>query len=144
MKNICVISRAVALLLPVTLFAAACGSSTKIPLYPAEGKVLFNDKPAPGAIVWLHPMGPVDASIPKPHGKCGTDGTFRLGTFTTDDGAPAGKYHVTVFWTEPTKSGDMDGKNLLPTRYQDSQKSGLPLVEIKAGRNELRPFLLKR
>ena len=135
MKNLGVCSRAVGLLLPLTLFAIACGGNSKIPLYPTEGKVLFNDKPAPGAIVWLHPVGPVDASIPKPRGKCGADGTFQLGTFDAGDGAPAGKYHVTVFWTETTKSGDMDGKNLLPTRYQDSQKSGLPMVEIKAGRN---------
>ena len=50
---------------------------------------------------------------------------------------------MTVIWTAPGKFGsDDDGKSLLPARYSDPQRSGLPVVEIKEGPNELPPFQL--
>ena len=135
--------RLVGLLLLLCLLATAC-STAKVPLYPAEGKVFFNDQPAHGAVVWLHPVDSSDPAIPKPRGKADKEGTYRLGTFDTRDGAPAGKYHVTVFWTAETKGGDVDGKSLLPARYQHPQKSGLPVVEIKEGANQLPALYLTR
>jgi hypothetical protein len=143
MKHTPLIHRMILLLLPATLLASAC-SSSKVPLYHVEGKVLFNDKPAHGAIVWLHPVQASDSSIPKPRGKTSQDGTFRLGTFDSKDGAPAGRYYVSVYWNAETKAGDIDGKNLLPTRYQDPRKSGLPIVDIKEGTNQLPAFQLTR
>ena len=129
--------------LSLAFLGPACGSG-KMPLYPAEGKVFFNDKPAQGAIVWLHPVGASDPAAPRPRGRADKDGVYRLGTFGTSDGAPAGKYQVTVFWTAESKTGDMDGKNLLPTRYQDPQHSGLPVIEIKEGANQLPALRLTR
>jgi hypothetical protein len=127
---------AVLLTMSSALFGGACGT-TKIPLYPAEGKVLFNAKPAHGAVVWLHPVGNSDPASPRPHGRADKDGIFRLSTFETNDGAPAGKYQIAVFWTAATKAGDVDGKSLLPARYQNPQQSGLPMIEIKQGANRL-------
>lgn len=120
-----------------------CGNG-KQPVYPVEGQIFWENKPAQGAMIWLHPVAATDAALPRPHGKADKDGNFRLGTYATDDGAPPGKYRVIISWNEPVKSGDVDGKSLLPIRYQDLDKSGLPVVEIKEGPNQLPPFRLKR
>jgi hypothetical protein len=121
-----------------------CGDG-KPPLYPAEGQVFVEKKPAKGALVWLHPVTPPEGKAPpRPHARVEADGSFRMGTYTTGDGVPPGKYRVTISWTEEVKSGDMDGKNLLPDRYQSPEKSGLPVVEIKEGTNQLPPFHLTR
>jgi hypothetical protein len=127
----------------VPLFGCGC-TSDKRPLYPVEGQVFVEKKPAPGAIVWLHPVDATDAQLPKPHGKVDKDGSFRLGTYSSADGAPAGKYRVLISWNEAVKSGDEDGKSLLPARYQSLENSGLPVVEIKEGPNRLAPFHLTR
>jgi hypothetical protein len=64
-------------------------------VYPTEGSVYFQGKPAAGARVTLIP---VDKGRDRyfPTGKVGPDGSFKLTTYETDDGAPAGRYHVTI------------------------------------------------
>src|SRR5262249_34544943 len=123
--------------------AASC-SRDKLPLYPVAGKVFVDKKAADGAIVWLHPVDAPDPSVPKPRGRVGKDGSFQLGTFAGDDGAPAGSYRVTVFWAAPGKGGDENGQSLLPARYQSPETSGLPVVTIAEGANDLPPFQLTR
>jgi hypothetical protein len=130
-----------ALLALALLSGTGCGDS-KQPLYPAEGQVFFEKKPASGAVVWLHSVDAADPKLPKPHARVDKDGNFRLGTYQVGDGAPPGKYRVLIVWNEEVKSGDEQGKSLLPARYQNLEKSGLPLVEIKEGPNQLPPFYL--
>jgi hypothetical protein len=112
--------------------------------------VLFEDKPAVGAIVWLHPLETIDekdptvrAEIQRPRGIVEDDGSFQMSTYGTKDGAPIGRYLVTVFWTK-NAGGDDGGEDLLPPRYQDPKTSGLPVIEIKSEPNELPPFRLTR
>jgi hypothetical protein len=125
------------------LACAACsGSKEKAELYPADGKVLVDGKPAHRAIVWLHPVEPSEA--PRPHGTVDRDGTFRLSTYNANDGAPAGSYRVTVFWHAPGKFGDEDGESLLPARYMNPATSGLPVLVISEGSNELPPLKLTK
>ncbi len=127
----------------VPLFAG-CGGDGKPPLHPVEGKVFVDKKPAHRAVVWLHPVTPESKRPPLPHAQVAEDGSFRLGTYRIGDGAAPGKYRVIITWTEAVKSGDVAGKNLLPARYQSLENSGLPVVEIKEGTNELPPFHLTR
>jgi len=124
---------------------AACERPT--PLYPAKGRVLFEGKPIPKAVVWLQP----DTDEPtkhRPRGDVDADGYFELSSEKPGDGAPAGRYRATVFWyqnwTKPAERGDDLGANLLPPRYQNAQKAGLPIVEIKAEPNVIPTFELKR
>ncbi len=37
----------------------------------------------------------------RPHGRVGPDGRFTLTTYQPGDGAPTGKYNVTVVWPGP-------------------------------------------
>jgi hypothetical protein len=129
----------------LALLASGCSKEDgKLPMYPAQGQVFFDSKPAHGAVIWLHPSYGADPSVPKPHGRVDKDGKFRLGTYSSDDGAPAGRYRIIIFWKGATKRGDEDGENLLPDRYQSLEDSGLPVVEIKAGDNQLPPLHLTR
>jgi hypothetical protein len=125
------------------LALSGCGAGKPL-LYPATGQVAFENKPAGGAVVWLHPLEATDQAAPKPHARVEMDGTFQLGTYSAADGAAPGKYRVTISWNEAVKSGDVDGKSLLPARYQSLDKSGLPVVEIKEGNNQLPAFHLTR
>jgi len=63
--------------------------------YAAEGVVLYQGKPAEGARVTLFPLDKKKARY-FPTAKVGSDGTFKLTTYETDDGAPAGKYMVAI------------------------------------------------
>jgi hypothetical protein len=127
------------LLAATALTGASCGKAKdgRKPTFPVSGQVQYEGKPAPGATVVFHPLG-ADAQAPRSYARAGPDGTFRLSTWDPDDGAPAGRYAVTVLWTE----GE-EGTNRLPPHYAAPETSGLE-VEVKEGTNELEPFRLRR
>jgi hypothetical protein len=112
----------------VVLACAACGGPVRKPTYRVTGKVLFEGRPAVNATVILHPE---DKSKEVPRGVVGADGSFQLTTYKYLDGAPAGRYGVTIIWTEKTGGGDdADVKDLLPARYGDPTTSGYT-VEVR-------------
>jgi hypothetical protein len=117
------------------------------PLHPASGRVLFEGKPLPGAAVVLDPVGAKELTFPRPHGTARDDGSFVLGTFAADDGAPAGEYQVMVTLHQKTDKVAAEGsglpKNLLPARYAQFKTSGLSL-RIEAGENQLPALKLQR
>jgi hypothetical protein len=133
---------AVMLGIVLLLAGASCGGGAK-PVFPVNGKVFYQGKPTHKAIVWLHPENPSDStkSTP-PRGVVQQDGSFQISTFQPNDGAPPGRYRVSISWRVPSKVGDDEGEQLLPRRYQDPATSGLPPVEVKEGANELPPFQL--
>ena len=74
------------------LAAAGCGTN-HVPTYRASGLVRFSDgQPVRFGIIEFHS----EAGGPSPHAKLNEDGRFDLGTFTSDDGAPAGAYRVII------------------------------------------------
>jgi hypothetical protein len=133
------------LLAPLILVAVGCGGEKRKSVYPVHGKVLVAGKPAARALVVFHPL-----DDPDPNARCSTaevaeDGTFTLSTYSAEDGAPAGKYAVTVVWPEATSTigGDADmGKDKLGSRYSNAKTSGLT-ADVHAGSNEIQPFNLK-
>jgi hypothetical protein len=76
----------------VLLAPVGCGGPGT---YPAGGKVVFADGGAlPGGVVLCEPAeGEAKVSV---RGFIRPDGTFRLGTYKDDDGAPEGKYRVKI------------------------------------------------
>jgi len=133
-------------LLTVSL-AASCGKSRpelkgKLPLFPVTGKVTMNGQPMPGAIVILHPIFafPAGAAPQRPRATAEDDGTFKLSTYASQDGAPAGKYYVTVSWKGSvegvTSEQQADLPEKAPESFQDPKTSGL-IVQIKEGENTL-------
>jgi hypothetical protein len=135
---------ALALLMVLALLSTSClKSNARKAVYPVHGRVLYEGQPLAQAFVVLHPLS--DAAGPeRPMAYSDSDGSFALTTYTTQDGAPAGDYAVTVEWRQPSR-GDEDGPNpnVLAARYARPQTSGLR-VRIDAGANELDPFQIQR
>jgi hypothetical protein len=139
-----------AVICPLLLVALSVScSGGRRPVYRVGGEVFFEGKPTPGALVILHPVNDPDPNAPPAIGRVRADGSFTPTTYTTDDGAPAGEYAVTVTWVkeqdnqDAPKEAQRDPKNLLPERYGKVATSGLR-VRIHEGPNHLAPFLLTR
>lgn len=127
-------------------------------VYAVQGVVLFRGKPAAGARVTLHPQ--VRGRQPFfPTGKVGDDGSFKLTTFDKDDGAPAGRYNVTIVRgpmemdeyaelskklnpQELTRMAQQRAKDPLYEKYIDPRSSGLA-AEIRAEPGNKLEFSLK-
>ncbi|MBI2807568.1 MAG: hypothetical protein HYX68_21515 [Planctomycetes bacterium] len=85
------------------------------------------------------------ANRPLPQATVDGDGSFRLSTFRQQDGAPPGRYAVTVHWPSDTmkdEDGTPAGPDRLQGRYVNPKTTPLH-AEIKAGENALAPFLLR-
>jgi hypothetical protein len=75
----------------VLLGLGGCGANRT---YPVEGKVLFKDgTPVTGGLVVFES---VDQPTVCARGPIRADGSFRLGTFKTNDGAVPGRHRVLV------------------------------------------------
>jgi hypothetical protein len=132
--------------LGLAVLVAACGDGRR-PVFPVSGKVLYQDRPTPGALVIFHPLNDPDPNAPRPIARVNADGSFSPTTYKGEDGAPAGEYAVTVAWVKETdnqnapKEEQREPRNLVPDRYGKPETSGLR-VHIKSGPNELEPFRL--
>jgi hypothetical protein len=139
-------SRRFALLMvgALILTVAACNGDDPGRPQPVRGKVFFRDRPAEGARVTFVPQGGNDPRAARPTAAVERDGTFRLSTRSSYDGAPAGRYAVTVVYRSPTKKVDDEnaGPDLLDGKYRDPKTTPLR-ADVKAGENELEPFRLK-
>lgn len=123
------------------VFAAGCSGEKKIPTFPVTGKVLAADGgPVDRALIVLHPQSS-NTTAPKPRGTTAADGSFELSTFITGDGAPEGRYQVSIErWLR--KDPNESPVNHLPPNLASPTTSGIE-VEVKAGPNALDPFKLR-
>lgn len=112
----------------------------QVPRFPASGTVLLDGRPANGVQVMLYPadrLGDLDAL--RPTGVTGEDGAFQLGTYEKADGAPAGRYKVTLFLPDEPPNGSNSPNDLLGGRYLNAGRSAFE-VNIAEGENRLTPF----
>jgi hypothetical protein len=127
------------------LLSTSCNSKVERPeLFPVQGQLFLEKRPAHKASLFFHPVGESGPATPRPHATVDESGNFEVGTYQANDGAPPGRYKVTVIWRNPPKAGDEDGETLIPLRYMDPAKSGLPMVEIQARPNTLPPIRLTK
>jgi len=108
--------------------AFGCGEGHP-PTYPAGGTVTFPDgKLLSGGWVEFQPIEAPQAVSAR--GAIEPDGTFRLGTFSPDDGALEGRHRVLV--VPPTPAVDIDAVEEIPEvidpRYRRFETSGLQFV----------------
>jgi hypothetical protein len=123
--------------------AAGCGGEARRkPTFPVSGKVLDGSKPVANATVVFHPVGGVEADVPKPRGTTAADGSFTLTSYDGNDGAPAGEYRVTV---EQWLAGrpDEGPSNRLNAKLAKPESSGLT-ASVSTGPTELKPFDVKK
>jgi hypothetical protein len=129
----------------VVIFTAGCGKSEHGSLNPVTGEVFVNGQPAVNATVIFYPKQqdgepPVKAY---PGAVVGDDGSFKLTTWSKNDGAPEGEYVVTVVWSDTARvDGEtIDGPDKLRGRYAYKFNSTLSAT-IKKGKNQLPRFEL--
>jgi hypothetical protein len=128
------------LLLAATLTGCAA-KDAGVETHPVTGQVLEAGKPIANATVVFHPDAPT-AVFPKPSAKTDANGNFRLSTFGSQDGAPAGRYRVTVeLWL--AGKPDEGPSNRLPAKLSQAETSGLTAT-ISDGSNALKPFDLRK
>ncbi|WP_435016091.1 hypothetical protein TA3x_003651 [Tundrisphaera sp. TA3] len=127
-------------LMTLLLVAGCGGGGPAVPLHPASGTVEVDGKPAAGVMVRLHPADALDdIDRPQPFATTGEDGSFRLGTFEKEDGAPAGSYKVTLFLPDRPLAGPGTPIDLLGDRYTHPARSGLDATIVE-GPNQIPPF----
>jgi hypothetical protein len=132
------------LLIPA-LLCCSCGKrETRTPVFPVQGKVLFEGKPLAHAFLVFHPVNGFGVNVSRPIANAEDDGSFAPSTYDAGDGAPAGEYTVTVEWRRPPSNDQVTpSENLLPARY--SKPASTPFkVLVVAGENILEPFQIRR
>lgn len=119
----------------ICLAAAGCAPSGQKPVFPVEGEVFVQSRPAEGALIVFHPQE--NADFPEwtagfPRALVAADGTFHLSTYGDADGAPAGDYVVLLQWRKPPDGAtaeERDPEAEIPDRlggkYMDPANSAL-------------------
>lgn len=79
--------------------------------------------------------GPVDVRNSKPWGVVNADGSYRLGTYELEDGAPPGEYDVTLVWSLGLGPDRLKGAHSVPEK-------AVMHVTISQTNNELPPIEL--
>jgi hypothetical protein len=121
---------------------AGC-SQSQLPVYPVSGQVAYEDEIPHGALVVLHPLS--NELKVRPRGEVDSAGRFQIGTYSENDGAPAGEYFVTITWNKYIVDAEdyKPGPNVLPEMYADAATSPLT-IEVNEVSNQLPPFVLSR
>ncbi len=128
----------------LTLSLAACRRGDRRPVYPVSGEVFYKGKPAEGAQVTFVPRDDNDPKLPRPGAQVRKNGSFRLSTYASYDGAPAGRYAITIVYrSSARKENDENvGPDLLQGRYADPKTTPLA-AEVKKETNDLTPFQIE-
>lgn len=123
------------------VFVGCGGGENRVQTHTVRGKLTDGSKPVAHAQVVFHPVGG-SSETPKPRGKTDEKGEFTLTTYDGNDGAPAGRYKVSVeLWK--TVGADAGPVNQLPAKFADPEKSGLTAT-VTAGPTDLQPFVVKK
>jgi hypothetical protein len=103
--------------------------------------VTYNGEPLQIGSLLFVPVG----GGPSSEGNIDRNGNYRMGTYTTVDGAVLGKHQVmiTAFTSmggnglpEDSIKGDSAPVSIIPEKYGDLAKSGLE-IEVKEGQNNV-------
>lgn len=146
----------------LVFIVSGCGGDGLPKPVPAGGKITLNGNPVEGALVTFHSKGGSGRSAT---GKTGPDGTFKLTTVNTNDGAAPGDYLITVA-KQTAKDGSSGGaidinaggdpgaayaaamasagsnkpdKNMqdaIPAKYGNANESGLSRTIVKGEAND--------
>lgn len=137
----------VAMLLVSIGALVGCRGESRMDVVLVTGSVTFRGRPAEGAEVSF--IGLDEALLtrdsPFPRATCTADGTFSLTSYETGDGAPPGRYRVTIVWKK-SRSDDPeladDAPDVLGGRYASATDSPL-VAEVETEPTHLPPFELK-
>jgi hypothetical protein len=129
----------------LTCLSGCVGGQSKTAVFPVSGKVLVDGQPAARAEVTFHKIGQSEGDHSRPFAITEADGSFRLSTFMSNDGAPTGQYTVLIAWPSYTKNqlGEEEpGADRLGRRYCNLKQPLLKAM-VSDTDNVLAPFELK-
>jgi len=115
----------------VVALAAGCTRKGGLETAPVSGKVTYRGKAVPtGTVMFVPDEGPAAT------GEIGSDGAYKLTTYTTNDGAVLGKHKVTVTALQGMGDALPEQRSptpppLVPAKYLSGETSGLT-AEVKA------------
>jgi predicted small lipoprotein YifL len=111
--------------------------------FPVEGKVVWEDDQPATELVNAIVIFDLPAEKTSARGNIQADGTFKLTTNKSDDGALAGDYKVLIIEVGRKSGGGPEGSNIAPgamdSMYSDPSTTDLQ-VTVKPGTN---PITLK-
>ncbi len=112
----------------VAWWSLACtGCGRPEGMHAVSGRVLYKGQPAAGATLFFHQNG---GEAPRhdvvPMGITQSDGTFRL-TCDGVDGAPTGKYNVTVVWRDRSASTSA-APQVIPASFERGKRKAIRTV----------------
>ncbi|HEX3598593.1 MAG TPA: hypothetical protein VHU84_00545 [Lacipirellulaceae bacterium] len=131
----------IACVLVTFVLTAGCSKESRLIVAPVRGRVTYKGQGVPKAIVIFSPTeGAVEkAKKMRPFGYADDQGNFELKTYVDGDGAPLGKYRVSII-AVATPSGAMPAE--ISKKYGSVETAGIE-VDVKPGENSLPPFDLK-
>jgi hypothetical protein len=103
------------------LWCAACSSPPPPPdpdrkaTFPVSGRLLLDGEPLAGVTVVFHRRSAAGVKQTYSYGKTDATGGFKLSTYEAGDGAPAGRYTVTV--VGETDAAVRGAEALCPSQY---------------------------
>ena len=124
----------------LTILLAGCGER-RLEVFPVAGKILVNGVAPTNAEVTLHPVTVSADRAAKPvypNGKVAADGTFKIGTYFPEDGAPPGEYKIMVTWPTVKVEGgeEIFGPDRLGNRFA-TPANPAGTYTVVAGPNEI-------
>ena len=129
----------------LSVIPCGCSKSSGPEVFPVQGKVLFQGKPASYAKLTFFPVNQ-DSQDYLLGVIAGEDGSFELSARKPPEGEDSIQYEVAVSWRipkNPNSTNDPDyGKELLPPKYRDAKSSGVK-VEITPDLTEIQDIDLK-
>jgi len=127
----------VALGLAIGVVVSGCSKKSGMDTAPVSGKVTYRGKAVPtGTVMFVPDAGPAAT------GEIGADGSYKLTTYATGDGAVIGTHKVTVTALQGMGDALPEQRNatpppLVPAKYLNGETSGL-VAEVKPGvKNEV-------
>ncbi len=123
-------------LISTAILLAGCGGGPR--KYPVKGTVKYKDGTpmAAGGIIIFSSADPgVKVTA---QGEILADGTFKVGTTAADDGAPAGRYLLSITLPPlPNPNRPPPGWPPIHDKYSSKEKSGLEYTVTENGKNEV-------
>lgn len=142
--------------------ASGCKKNARLTVSPVHGRVTYNGQGVPRATVIFQPVEDSSEGAKKlrPFGDTDDQGKFDMKTYVRGDGAPPGKYRVSIIGIGSFSTGgagkdkpggeaenappvtNMNIPSALAKKYGDANTSGID-VTVREGENNLPPFELK-
>ena len=128
------VTRTLVLLSLAAVVMTGCSKKGALETAPVSGKVTYRGKAVPtGTVMFVPDEGPAAT------GEIDSSGSYKLTTYSTDDGAVIGKHKVTITALQGMGDALPEQRSptpppLVPAKYLSGETSGL-VAEVKAGTN---------